>query len=245
MMQGALYGMILERRLNSYSLPANTRIIATGNLATSGGVVQAMPKPLANRFMHCRLVCTPDEHLAYAERSGWHPFVTAYHSMTKGGEWSNFDPRSPEETYASPRSWEMVSDTLNAGGMPLDVVTPMLAGLLGYGIGLKFSAFVRLYADLAPTVSAMRNDPMHCPIPSDSAAQWFLAATTAADKQALSDPAGWSSWAILFLIRLPDELCVFAMHQATRKAQAIGRTPEFIRQFAANPRYAALAVYCS
>ena len=244
MMQGALYGLILERRLNSYRLPANTRIIATGNLATSGGVVQAMPKPLSNRFMHCRLVCTPDEHLAYAERSGWHPFVTAYHAMTQGGDWSNFDARSTEETYASPRSWERVSDLLNSGFIPPDVVTPMICGLIGYGIGLKFASFVRLYATLAPTVSAMRIDPDNCPLPTDSAALWFLAATTAADKQAVSDPARWASWAIPFLTRMSDELCVFAMHTATRKSQAVGRTTEFIKRFATNKRYAALAVYC-
>ena len=34
MMQGALYGLILERRLNSYHLPRDCRIIATGTPET-------------------------------------------------------------------------------------------------------------------------------------------------------------------------------------------------------------------
>ena len=244
MVQGALYGLILERRLNSYTLPPQCAIAATGNLATSGGVIQAMPKPLANRMMHVRLICTPDEHLSYAETAGWHPFVTAYHHATGGAEWSSFDARSTEETYASPRSWEMVSDTLHGGLIPTDVLTPMLSGLLGYGIGQKFAAFVRLYADLSPTMREMRSDPEHCPIPTDSGALWFLAATTAADPTVKTDPLFWSQWAFAFLARLSDELCVFAVNAATRSNPALGRTPDFIRRFAGNPRYAALAIYC-
>jgi hypothetical protein len=245
MMQGALYGLILERRLNSYTLPTNTRIIATGNMATSGGVIQAMPKPLANRMMHCRLICTPDEHLAHAHARDWHPFITAYHTLTKGAEWSNFDAKSPEETYASPRSWEMVSDALHAGQLPADLITPVFSGLLGYGIGQKFAAFVRLYSDLAPTIATMRQDPECCPIPNDAAIQWFFAAHIAADKAGASqDPAGFARFAFPFLRRLPDELCVFAVDTLTRHTPQLARTPEFRHQFATNPRFAALAQYC-
>ncbi len=246
MMQGALYGLVLERRLNGYSLPADTRIIATGNMATSGGVIQAMPKPLASRFQHVRLICAPDEHLAFAFAGDWHPFVTAYHTMTKGTDWMIFDPKSSEETYACPRSWEMASIALHAGGIPADLLTPIMAGLLGYGIGQKFSAFCRLYSDLGPTIQTMRQDPMTCPIPDDSAVQWFLAATTAAAKtEAQADPAGFARWAIPFLCRLGDELCVFAMNAVTRHTPQLARTPEFRNAFASNPRFAALAQYCS
>lgn len=245
MMQGALYGLILERRLNSYTLPKDCRIIATGNMASSGGVIQAMPKPLANRMMHCRLICTPDEHLAHAHARNWHPFVTAYHTMTKGQEWSNFDAKSPEETYASPRSWEMVSDALNAGGLTADLITPVFAGLLGYGIGQKFASFCRLYHDLAPTLSTMRHDPAKCVIPDDAAIQWFFAAHIAADKAgATQDPAGFARFAFPFLIRLPDELCVFAVDVITKSTPQLARTPEFRSHFATNPRYAALAHHC-
>ena len=73
---------------------------------------------------------------------------------------------------------------------------------------------------------------------------WFLAGTTAADPTAKTDPGRWAQWAIPFLCRLPDELCVFAMHQVTRRAPQVARTPEFARCFATSPRYAALAAYC-
>jgi hypothetical protein len=245
MMQGALYGLILERRLNSYTLPINTRVVATGNMATSGGVIQAMPKPLANRMQHCRLICTPDEHLAHAQASGWHAFVTAYHHFTQGKEWSNFDAKSPEETYASPRSWEMASDALTAGNLPADLITPVFSGLLGYGIGQKFAAFCRLYADLAPTITSMRNAPDSCALPDDAACQWFLAATIAGSAaEAQSNPAGFACWSIPFITRLPDELCVFAMNSITRATPTLASTPEFIKHFATNPRYAALAQFC-
>ena len=245
MMQGALYGLVLERRLNGYKLPADTRIIATGNMAQSGGIVNSMPKPLASRFKHYRLICAPDEHLTYAQAAGWSELVTAYHTMTKGTDWFSFDPKSPEETYACPRSWEMVSRDLQAGQIPPDILTPMLAGTLGYGIGQKFASFVRLYSELAPTISSMRTDPTGCTIPDDAAAKWFLAATTAAAKQeAQANPLGFAQWAIPFLCRLGDELTVFAMNAATRHTPQLARTPEFINSFARNPRFAALAQFC-
>jgi len=235
MMQGALYGMILERN----GLPADNRVFATGNPTAARGVTNEQPTPLKSRFRHCRLILCPDEALAYAEAKNWHPFVTAYHYMTKGSEWSSFDPKSTEENYACPRTWEDCSKTLYAGSIPSDLLTPMMAGSLGYGIGSKFAAFCRLYSDLAPTVAGMRTNPESCPIPEDAAAQWFLAATTASQVSALD-----ASWCFPFLTRLPDELCVFAINAATRRAPQLAKTPGFIQHFAKNPRYAALAVFC-
>ena len=245
MMQAALYGLILERRLNQYRLPVDCRIIATGNKATSGGVVQAMPKPLASRFKHYELICCPDESLAHAIANDWHPFVTAYHAMTKGTDWINFDPKSTEETYACPRAWEMVSTDLHAGQIPADLLTPMLAGTLGYGIGQKFAGFCRLYSDLAPTLAEMKTAPDTAPIPEDAAAQWFIAATIASSsKEAQANPIGFAAWAIPFICRLSDELAVFAMNAATRHTPQLAKTPEFINRFAKNPRFAALAQFC-
>jgi len=241
MMQGALYGTILERN----GLPKDNRVFATGNPASARGVNNEMPAPLKSRFRHFNLILCPDETLAYAQSAGWHPFVTAYHTMTGGKEWSSFDPKSPEETYACPRSWEDVSKTLHAGAIPSDLLTPTMCGSLGYGIGQKFAAFCRLWNELAPTINEMRTAPDACPVPDDAAAQWFLAATIAANKaEATANPAGFSAWAIPFLCRLPDELCVFAMNAATRHTPQIGRTPAFIKSFATNARYAALAQFC-
>ena len=235
MMQSALYGLILEGRLNGYTLPANTMIVATGNLATSGGVTNAMPWPLRSRMRHVELVLCPDEMLEHANAAGWSPIVTGYHTMTAGKEWMSFDPKRPEPTYACPRSWEAVSDTLLAGGIPSDLLTPILCGSLGYGIGQKFAAFVRLASTLAPTISQMRTNPSGCPIPNDSAAQWFLASTTA-EQIAVQD----APWAFPFLARLPDELCVFAVNAAYRRIPQLWRTPEFRTHFATNPRLAHL-----
>jgi hypothetical protein len=235
MMQSALYGLVLEGRLNGYVLPANTLIVGTGNLATSGGVTNAMPWPLRSRFRHVELILDHEEMLAHAAAAGWSPLVLAYHTMTTGKEWMSFDVRSTEPTYACPRSWEAVSDTLKAGSLPSDLLTPVLAGSLGYGVGSKFAAFVRLAADLGPTINGMRTDPWHCPIPEDSAARWFLAATTAA-QMGVADAA----WAFPFLTRLQDELCAFAVHAAYHRLPALARTPEFRDCIAKNPRLNAL-----
>ena len=241
MMQGALYGTILERN----GLPADNRVFATGNPASARGVTVEMPTPMRTRFSWCRLILCPDEALAYAHANDWHPYTTAYHTLTKGEDWSSFDPKSQEETYACPRSWEDVSRKLNAGAIPSDLLTPMMCGSIGYGIGQKFASFVRLYSDLAPTVAAMRTAPDTCPIPDDAAARWFLAATTASARaEAQNDPATFARWAIPFLCRLGDELAVFSMNAITRHTPQLGRTPEFISHFATNPRFSALAQFC-
>lgn len=245
MMQGGLYGLVNERRLNAYHLPKINRVFATGNPASNRGANNEQPPALRSRFRHYSLILCPDEILAYATGASWHPYVLAYHHWTKGAEWSNFDPKTTEETYSCPRSWEHVSRTIQAGAIPADLLTPMMAGSLGYGIGQKFASFVRLYHDLAPTLSTMRIAPDCCPIPDDAAIQWFFAAHIAADKAAATqDPAGFARFAFPFLTRLPDELCVFAVDTITKQTPQLARTPEFRTNFATNPRYAALAHHC-
>ena len=237
-MQGSLYGLILERRLNGYSLPAGSRIVATGNLPDSGGVTQVMPDPLINRFMHVRLVCTPDEHLAYAQATGWHPITIGYHAMTKGTEWDSFGPAQKRQgiAFASPRSWEAMSRVLNSGALPADCIGQACAGILGEAVGAKFAAFVGLYASLQPTLDAMRTDPTTCPIPKDAASHWFLASLLAEQLT----PYDAEQWGIALLMRLSDEPTLWAMDAACKRDITIARTVAF-GQFAAIPRYAALA----
>ena len=245
MMQGGLFSLVKERRINTWTAPAHNRIFATTNKTTSGSIVNAMPWPLKSRFLHLELICAPDEYLAFAQANGWSDYVTAYHIWTKGQDWMKFDVKSQEETYACPRSWEMVSNELRAGAIPADLMRPMICGLIGHGIGQKFAAFLSLYNDLAPTLRDMRTSPETCTIPTDAAAQWFIAANTAAAKtEAQANPAAFAAWSIPFFCRLPDELCVMAMDAATRHTPQLSRTPQFIKHFATNARYAALAQYC-
>ena len=77
----------------------------------------------------------------------------------KEPELNNFNPASGEKSFASPRSWEMVSDLMyvykEAGK---DIDRRDVAGLIGPGIAAKFKAFVDYGREAVP-VDTIIKDP--------------------------------------------------------------------------------------
>ncbi len=139
--QAAAYQLIHNRRVGTYRLPEGVDIVAAGNREGDRGVTYRMPKPLANRFLHLEMKDDFDSWLGWALKRGIHRDVVGYLSYAKS-DFMQFDPKSAERAFPTPRSWRFVSDFLNDPllGEQEEVLTDLVMSAVGVGVGAKFMA---------------------------------------------------------------------------------------------------------
>ena len=139
--QAAAYQLVLNRRIGTYTLPDNVVLVAAGNRETDKGVTYKMPKPLANRFVHLTLDVNFDDWMMWATENRIHSDVVGYLAFAKSDLYA-FDPRSPDQAYATPRTWVFVSELLedDEDDVPLteSQLTDVVAGTVGEGMAIKF-----------------------------------------------------------------------------------------------------------
>lgn len=146
--QAAAYQLVLNRAIGKYKLPDNVVIAAAGNRETDKGVTYRMPKPLANRFLHYEVRVDFDTWFDWAVVNNQHPDVIGYLTTFKEDLYK-FDPASAERSFATPRIWEFVSDTIqDVEGFTEEEVTDMVASGIGEGLALKFKTHRQVAAQL-------------------------------------------------------------------------------------------------
>ena len=146
--QAAAYQLILNRAIGKYKLPDNVVIAAAGNRETDKGVTYRMPKPLANRFLHYEVRVDFQDWFDWAIKNNQHPDVIGYVTTFKDDLY-NFDASSAERSFATPRTWECISDTIeDVEGFNEEEVTDMVAAGIGEGLALKFKAHRQVAAQL-------------------------------------------------------------------------------------------------
>jgi hypothetical protein len=149
--QAAAYQLILDRRVGTYKLPDNVVVVAAGNKDSDRGITYRMPKPLANRFVHYEIRVDFDDWLNWAVNHDQHPDVIGYLTYCKNDLYQ-FDPKSDDKSFATPRTWSVVSALLyDAMDFTDHEITDMVAAAVGEGIAIKFNAHRK--------VSSMLPDP--------------------------------------------------------------------------------------
>lgn len=111
--QAAAYQLILDRKIGEYVLPKNFAIIAAGNYESDRGVTYRMPTPLANRFVHLNFDLDFDSWKLWAYENNIDKRIISYLSY-KQSDLFMFDPKSPNKSFATPRSWKFVDDILKS-----------------------------------------------------------------------------------------------------------------------------------
>jgi len=145
--QAAAYQLVLNRRVGTYKLPDNVVIVAAGNRETDKGVTYRMPAPLANRFVHLEMRVDFDSWLDWAVKNRIHKDVVGYISFAKQSLF-DFDPRSPQRSFATPRSWTFVSQLLDDSDVSDGTTTDLVVGSVGEGHALKFMAHRKIAGQL-------------------------------------------------------------------------------------------------
>lgn len=145
--QAAAYQITLDRTVGEHKLPDNTIVIAAGNRVTDKSVAIKMPKALANRLLHFDVKSDFDAWKSWAIKAGVNKKVVGYLSFSNHSL-NRFDASRDDLAFATPRSWEMVSNILSNVSDNVDVVFDLIAGLIGRGAAVEFRSWSKVYSKL-------------------------------------------------------------------------------------------------
>lgn len=152
--QAAIYQLVLNRKMGEYELPHGWRIICAGNRISDRGVVFRLPTPLANRMVHLSVEARFEDFKLFAIREGLHSFVIGFLGFRPDlltSESVSEDDSNP--AFATPRSYHMLSNVLKTSS-DTSRIAPIIYGLIGYGAGIEFLSYVKVYEKL-PDVGAI------------------------------------------------------------------------------------------
>jgi hypothetical protein len=136
LVQASLYQLVLDRRVGEYELPDGWQMIAAGNRAEDRSVVFRMPAALANRFIHIDFEPHFEDWSEWAGPAGVSPVVISFLGVRR----ELLAPKASEAdgvSFASPRSWHMLSDAFLALGTKAGSLE-VYQGCVGKGAAIEF-----------------------------------------------------------------------------------------------------------
>jgi len=146
--QAASYELVLDRRLGSYIVPDGVFIMGMGNRDTDKGLTYKMPTPVMNRFIHIEMKHDFDDWQEWAIKNFINSDVVGYLTAFPS-QLFDFDPTSASRGFATPRSWEFVSDILNNNeDMGYVTTVALLSGCVGEAIAVQFATVRSSYKNL-------------------------------------------------------------------------------------------------
>ena len=160
--QSAAYQIALDRMVGEHRLPRNCIVIAAGNRVTDKSVAYSMPKALANRLCHFAIKGDPVSWHNWAVKTGVHPFVVGYLEYNPAAL-MRFDPSQTALAFATPRSWEMVSNILNTLSEDFREVYPMIAGCIGHYGASSLRTWAELYQGMPPMEAIFAGEEVEVP----------------------------------------------------------------------------------
>lgn len=221
LVQASLYQLVLDRRVGEYVLPSGWWIVAAGNRQHDRSVTFRMSSALANRFVHVTLEPDADDWRSWAISRGLNPLVVSF---------VGFRPAllcvSPDQeaAYATPRSWEMLSDILTRFGSPKECAD-LIPGIIGEGPAREFMAFVKQAANVN-RIQSVLDDPENAKLPDSLDGIYVLTSWLAHN----ATKGEISSAASVLLSRLPPEFAVVLARDMLRAKPSFARDPKY-REF--------------
>ena len=139
--QAAAYQLALDRSIGEHKLPDNCVVIAAGNRVTDKSVAYKMPKALSNRLMHFEVKSDFDEWKRWALQAGIDSRVIGFLSF-RHDLLNTFDSADDSVAFATPRTWEMVSNILSREYASDFDCHALVCGLVGNANAHEFRAFM-------------------------------------------------------------------------------------------------------
>ncbi|WP_419763667.1 MAG: ATP-binding protein [Arcobacter sp.] len=152
--QAAIYQLVLDRKIGEYSMPKGWRIVCAGNKIDDKGIVFKLPSPLINRMVHIVLEANYEDFKIWAIKNEIHPFVIGFLGF-RPDLLSSEVPGSTETNpaFCTPRAWDMLSNIIKKSN-DIKTINPIIYGSVGYGAGIEFISFVKVYKTL-PDIDAI------------------------------------------------------------------------------------------
>jgi len=220
LVQASLYQLVLDRRIGEYALPPGWWIVAAGNRQKDRAVTFRMSSALSNRFVHLNLDVDVDDWRTWAMANKLNTLVTAFIALRP-----RLLQQEPGEApaFATPRTWEMVSDMLNTFGGP-DKCSDVLPGVIGAGPSVEFLAFAK-NQKILKRVEQIVESPGDAELPTNLDELYLLTTWLA---QNASTPTVTNACAVL-MFRLPAEFSVILVKDVVSAYPAFVKNPEYRR----------------
>lgn len=226
--------LILDRRIGSYMLPDDCVLIAASNREEDRATAGRMPTHIANRFKHVTMQIDAQEWVRWAHGAGIDQRIIAFIKFSPK-QLHTFDPASKEKAFASPRSWEYLSDSLkqieaDALSFEHDELVEEFAGNVGLASATMIAGFLAIYKQLVD-IDTILLSPDKASIPSDSSILYALC-------YALLDRADPKTFKaiVTYMNRLPKEWSFLFMDEVRKgeKTKQLQKTGEFTKWAVAN-----------
>ena len=206
--QAAAYQITLDRVVGEHKLPDNCIVIAAGNRTTDKSVAFKMPKALANRLLHIEVEDSFKSWKEWAIRSGINSKVLGFLTFRQT-YLMKFDAASEELAFATPRSWEMVSNLLNYVSDNVDKMFPMISGIVGTGVAVEFRTWAQVYDDL-PSLEDIF-DGKNPPLPKGTDAMYALTAAMTGYARANRNNIPGITNSLTYADRMPPDFSAMLM----------------------------------
>lgn len=165
--QAAAYQITLDRTVGEHKLPDNCIVIAAGNRVTDKSVAYKMPKALANRLLHFDIQPNFESWRAWAVEKGISDKIIGFISF-KRSKLMDFDPTTDDLAFATPRSWELVSNLLKNIDDKEDNLIDMIGGIIGVGAAVELRTWLRVYQSLPDIEAIFKGQCSDVPKSTDS-----------------------------------------------------------------------------
>ena len=228
--QAAAYQITLDRKVGEHLLPDNCIVIAAGNRITDKSVAYKMPKALANRLLHFNIESKFKSWKAWAVRNDIHPMVIGFLNF-KSEDLNKFDPDREDLAFATPRSWEMVSNLLNNITDNINDIYPLIRGLVGTGVAAEFKTFANLYNRL-PEIKDIFDGTVF-DIPDDPSVIYALCSAMVSYVKNNQDDLRGIANSIEYMRNMPRDFAIMLIQDyqliSEKFAQKVRKMPEFAK----------------
>ncbi len=216
--QAACYRLMLEREVGDLHLRDNVHLLAAGNRPDDNAATHDMPTPLGNRMLHLYCRANPDSWLKWAVNEGdIHPLLVGY-IRTHMQNLYNFRPDAAEKAFATPRSLELLSNTLydlESAGMTGDGFNGLRfklgAGICGHGWAHEFFQWVKVAQHCISPLDIVK-DPEGCKLPKSL--DIAHATVASAEKYLINNPEAWKPM-LAYSCRIEHELGLLLAFQVS------------------------------
>jgi hypothetical protein len=221
LVQAACYQLVLDRKIGEYTLPDGWVVVAAGNNDTDGAVTNRMPTALRNRFAsHVNVDVDLDDFVAWALQADIATEVIAFNRF-RPNLLHDFDPTRQDKAFATPRSWEFISDLMKTKP-DADIEYDLYAGCVGEGAAAEFTGFLRIYRKMT-SPDVVLNDPKSAPVPDDPATLYAMCGALAARASEQTFER-----IVTYANRLDPEFSVLIVRDSLKKDENLAKTRSFI-----------------
>jgi hypothetical protein len=224
--QASFMQLLLARRVNGHILSDHVTFVAATNRRTDRAGVTGILEPVKSRFGSIvELAPDLDEWCTWAINANVPVELIAYLRFAPQ-HLCNFQATADLTNSPVPRTWAHVGKIL-AMHMPHGVQHAAIAGAVGEGAAVEFSAFLRMYQEL-PNVDQILVDPTSVAVPSKPAVLYALS-TALASKVTDKNFDKIATYGQRMLDAGRGEFAVLLIRDAITREKTVTQTPAFVK----------------